>query len=69
MRRLHSPKLAHRQAINGILWVLRAGTSWRTLPEPYGKRTTVASRQAKRTIPEAEALGCGRGGFTTKVHV
>jgi len=27
----------HRTTINGILWIDRAGTPWRNLPEHYGK--------------------------------
>ena len=34
----------HRQIINGILWMLRTGASWRDLPERYGPWSTVASR-------------------------
>jgi transposase len=38
------PNLAHRQVINGILWILRTGAPWRDLPERYGSWSTVASR-------------------------
>jgi transposase len=38
------PNLAHRQIINGILWVLRTGAPWRDMPERYGSWSTVASR-------------------------
>lgn len=30
--------------INGILWVMRTGASWRDLPERHGPVSTVASR-------------------------
>jgi transposase len=38
------PNLAHRQVINGILWILRTGAPWRDLPQRYGSWSTVASR-------------------------
>jgi len=38
------PAQAHRQVLNGILWVLRTGAPWRDLPERYGKWTTIYSR-------------------------
>lgn len=38
------PSLAHRQVVNGILWVLRTGAPWRDLPERYGNWKTVYSR-------------------------
>jgi transposase len=38
------PSLAHRQIMNGILWVLRTGAPWRDMPERYGKWQTVYSR-------------------------
>jgi len=38
------PAQAHRQLLNGILWVLRTGAPWRDLPERYGKWTTIYSR-------------------------
>jgi transposase len=38
------PAKDHRTVINGILWVLRTGSSWRCLPERYGSWKTVSSR-------------------------
>lgn len=38
------PAQAHRQIINGILWILRTGAPWRDLPDYYGSWATVASR-------------------------
>jgi transposase len=34
----------HRTIINGILWLLRTGSPWRTVPERYGSWKTVSSR-------------------------
>ena len=38
------PANAHRTVINGILWILRTGSPWRSLPERYGSWKTVSSR-------------------------
>ncbi len=38
------PWCSHRRIINGILWVLRTGASWRDLPERYGPWQTVYTR-------------------------
>lgn len=38
------PAKDHRTVINGILWVLRTGSPWRSLPERYGSWKTVSSR-------------------------
>ena len=38
------PANDHRMVINGILWVLRTGSPWRSLPERYGSWKTVSSR-------------------------
>src|ERR671910_765140 len=38
------PAKDHRTIINGILWVLRTGSPWRSLPERYGPWKTVVSR-------------------------
>jgi transposase len=38
------PGKDHRIIINGILWLLRTGCPWRTLPERYGSWKTVSSR-------------------------
>ena len=35
------PWISHRQMINGILYVLVTGCSWRDLPEEFGKWNTV----------------------------
>ena len=34
----------HRQVLNAILWKLRAGASWRDLPERYGPWKTAHER-------------------------
>jgi transposase len=34
----------HRIIVNGVLWILRTGSPWRTLPERYGSWKTVSSR-------------------------
>ena len=31
------PPLGHRMVLGGILWVARTGSSWREMPEEYGK--------------------------------
>jgi transposase len=38
------PAKDHRTVLNGILWILRTGSPWRSLPERYGSWKTVASR-------------------------
>lgn len=35
------PRKDHRQIINGILWILRTGASWRDFAERYGPWQTV----------------------------
>lgn len=43
------PWIPHRQVINGILYVLITGCSWRDLPEEFGKWNTVYHRLARWT--------------------
>ena len=38
------PANDHRTVINGILWVLRTGSPWHSLPERFGSWKTVSSR-------------------------
>jgi transposase len=38
------PAKDHRAILNGILWVLRTGSPWRSLPERFGSWKTVSSR-------------------------
>ncbi len=38
------PAKDHRTVLNGILWILRTGSPWRSLPERYGSWKTVSSR-------------------------
>ncbi len=38
------PANDHRTILNGILWILRTGSPWRSLPERYGSWKTVSSR-------------------------
>ncbi len=38
------PAKDHRTVLDGILWVLRTGSPWRSLPERYGSWKTVSSR-------------------------
>lgn len=33
-----------RRMLNGIFWILRTGSPWRDLPEPYGPHTTICNR-------------------------
>jgi transposase len=33
-----------RRVVEGILWVMRTGSSWRALPEQFGPWSTVADR-------------------------
>ena len=42
--RVGRPASDHRRIVNGILWVVRTGASWRHLPARYGSWRTVASR-------------------------
>ncbi len=34
----------HRSVLNGIVWILRTGCPWRSLPERYGSWETVSGR-------------------------
>jgi hypothetical protein len=38
------PATDHRLVVEGMLWVVRTGSSWRELPERFGPWSTVASR-------------------------
>lgn len=38
------PRVSDRQAINGIVYKIRTGVSWRDLPERYGPWQTVYTR-------------------------
>ena len=38
------PAVEHRLIVEGILWVIRTGSSWRNLPARFGPWQTVASR-------------------------
>ena len=38
------PGRDHRIVLNGILWILRTGSPWRSLPERYGSWKTISSR-------------------------
>lgn len=38
------PSIDHRLVIEGMLWVVRTGSSWRELPERFGPWSTVSSR-------------------------
>ncbi len=38
------PRVDDRQTLNGIIWVLRSGAPWRTLPRAYGPYTTCYNR-------------------------
>ena len=38
------PGVDHRQIVEGILWIIRTGSSWRELPARFGPWSTVASR-------------------------
>src|SRR3712207_3789682 len=38
------PAKDHRTVLNGVLWIFRTGSPWRSLPERYGSWKTVSSR-------------------------
>jgi transposase len=38
------PAKDHHTVLNGILWIMRTGSPWRSLPERYGSWKTVSSR-------------------------
>ena len=42
--RIGRPANDHRTVLNGIFWLLRTGSPWRSLPQRYGSWKTVASR-------------------------
>jgi transposase len=39
----------HRTVLNGMFWILRSGSSWRDMPERYGKWQTVYDRFTRWT--------------------
>jgi transposase len=43
------PQSDHRKTLDGIIWMLRTGASWRKLPPEYGVPTTVLRRLKKWT--------------------
>lgn len=43
-RTLGRPYRQHRQILQGMLWVMRAGTSWRQLPPAFGPWQTIYYR-------------------------
>ena len=38
------PSVQHRPIVEGILWKIQTGSSWREMPERFGPWSTVASR-------------------------
>ena len=40
-KRMGRPPMDRRQAVNGIIWILRTGAPWRELPAEVGKWSTV----------------------------
>lgn len=38
------PSVDHRLVVEGMLWIVRTGSSWRELPEHFGPWSTVATR-------------------------
>jgi transposase len=48
------PAKDHRTMLNGILWILRTDSPWRSLPERYGSWKTVSSR-----FYRGQKVGCG----------
>lgn len=38
------PWVSHRRVINGILWVLCTGSSWKDIPPEFGKHKTIYNR-------------------------
>jgi len=43
-KRMGRPPRDPRQVLNGVFWILRAGTPWRDLPDRYGPWETVYRR-------------------------
>ena len=41
------PAVDHRLIVEGMLWVVRSGSSWRELPERFGPWSTVSSRSQR----------------------
>lgn len=54
------PATDHRQVVEGMLWIVRTGSSWRELPERFGPWSTVASRYQR---------WCKAGIWTQILHV
>ena len=43
-KRTGRPPRDHREVMDGIFWILRAGTPWRDLPKAFGPCQTVWER-------------------------
>ena len=54
------PAIDHRRIVEGMLWVMRTGSSWRELPERFGPWSTVSSRYQR---------WCKEGIWTRILHV
>ena len=54
------PAVDHRLIVEGMLWVVRTGSSWRELPEQFGPWSTVSSRYQR---------WCKEGIWTRILHV
>ncbi len=63
------PAVDHRLIVEGMLWVVRTGSSWRELPARFGPWSTVSSRYQRwckeglwarilRVLLPLEALSC-----------
>lgn len=57
----------HRQVVNGVLWRLRTGASWRDVPERYGPWQTVYERFARRRRTRPFRPGMGEVGAPESV--
>ncbi|WP_079142090.1 transposase [Streptomyces noursei] len=54
------PRSGDRRVLNGIVWKLRTGTSWRDVPERYGSWRTLYTRLEWRRRPTPSPCVGGR---------
>ena len=70
------PNKDHRTVLDGILWILRTGSPWRSLPERYGSWKTVSSRFYRwqkagiwdRVLAELQRQADGEGRLDWTLH-
>lgn len=62
------PATAHRQILDGMLWVMHAGTSWRQMPKEYGPWQTIYHRFHDFNAGDARDSGSRFAAFCSPDH-